>query len=217
MEPPAAFRVAARRPQLRRPRPGAVGDLDPDNAVPGMTATVTVSPGAPEPLCRILLPKISLTSKTATSPQGCPGPSTSETNARAARARSARPASVTVSRTAAPAITAPAFPAAPPREIGRAAGGHRECTLDSAANVKPHTGLRGPPWTVRAAAPVRGPSVAAPVRGRPCKADAPRTAPWPRFPSAMRPWTPQHDGLQRYKVTHAGTEKKRPASTRIRS
>ena len=31
----------------------------------------------------------------------------------------------------------------------------------------------------------------------------PRTAPWPRFSSAMRPWTPQHDGLQRYKVTHA--------------
>ena len=33
-----------------------------------------------------------------------------------------------------------------------------------------------------------------------------------RNPSAMRPWTTQHDGLQRYKVTHAGTEKKRPAS-----
>jgi len=26
----------------------------------------------------------------------------------------------------------------------------------------------------------------------------------------MRPWTPQYDGLQRYKVTHDGTEKKRP-------
>jgi hypothetical protein len=37
-------------------------------------------------------------------------------------------------------------------------------------------------------------------------------------PSAyLRPWTAQYDGLQRYKVTHAGTEKKRPASTRIRS
>jgi ABC-type lipoprotein export system ATPase subunit len=29
--------------------------------------------------------------------------------------------------------------------------------------------------------------------------------------------TAQHDGLQRYKVTHGGTEKKRPASARIRS
>jgi hypothetical protein len=46
---------------------------------------------------------------------------------------------------------------------------------------------------------------------------ATHTAPWPRFPSAMRPWTPQHDGLQRYKVTHDGTEQKRPASARIRS
>jgi hypothetical protein len=34
-------------------------------------------------------------------------------------------------------------------------------------------------------------------------------------PSAMRPWTAQYDGLQRDKVTHAGTEKKRPASARI--
>jgi hypothetical protein len=63
-----------------------------------------------------------------------------------------------------------------------------------------------------AADPVRGPPVpAAPVRGRPCKADGPRTAPTPRTPSAMRPWTPQRSGLQRYKVTHAGTEQKRPA------
>jgi len=43
------------------------------------------------------------------------------------------------------------------------------------------------------------------------------TAPWPRFPSAMRPWTPRHNALQRSKATHAGTEKKRPASARIRS
>jgi hypothetical protein len=50
---------------------------------PALTATVTVSPGAAEPLCRTLLPKISLTSKTATSPHGCPGPSTSLTNERA--------------------------------------------------------------------------------------------------------------------------------------
>jgi hypothetical protein len=40
---------------------------------------------------------------------------------------------------------------------------------------------------------------------------ATHTAPWPRFPSAMRPWTPQHNALQRYKVTHAGTKQKRPA------
>src|SRR4051812_13930207 len=52
---------------------------------------------------------------------------------------------------------------------------------------------------------VRGSSVdKAPVRGRPCKADGPRTARRARFPSAMRPWTPQHDGPQRDKVTHHG-------------
>jgi hypothetical protein len=33
----------------------------------------------------------------------------------------------------------------------------------------------------------------------------------------MCPWTPRHRDLQRDKVTHAGTEKKRPASARIRS
>jgi hypothetical protein len=36
-------------------------------------------------------------------------------------------------------------------------------------------------------------------------------------PSAMRRWIPQHNGLQRYKATHHGTEKKQPASARIRS
>jgi hypothetical protein len=35
LKPPAAFRIAARRTQLRRPRPGPVGDLAPDSAVPG--------------------------------------------------------------------------------------------------------------------------------------------------------------------------------------
>jgi len=101
--------------------------------------------------------------KTATSPHGCPGPSTSPANVRAARTRPS--------------------PAAAPRETGRAAGERKESTLSSAVNVKPRTRrLRG---TL-----VRGPSVAAPVRGR--------------------PWIPQYDGLQRYKVTHAGTEKNGP-------
>jgi hypothetical protein len=35
LKPPAAFRIAVRRMQLRRPRPGPVGDLDPDSTVPG--------------------------------------------------------------------------------------------------------------------------------------------------------------------------------------
>ena len=58
---------------------------------------------------------------------------------------------------------------------------------------------------------VRGSSVGSPpsvaVRAKPT---VPRTAPEPRFSSAMRPWTPQHNALQRYKVTHAGTEENAP-------
>ena len=95
-------------------------------------------------------------------------------NARASLARSARPASVTVSRTARPAISAPAFPAARIPGNRGPAGGHNGCTLDSAANVK----ARQPPE--RAPEPRQA---------------ATHTAPWPRFPSAMRPWTPQHGGL----------------------
>ena len=60
-------------------------------------------------------------------------------NARATRARSARSATVTLSRISGPAISAPAFPGRPrPREItGAARPDVRECTLDSAAHVKP--------------------------------------------------------------------------------
>jgi hypothetical protein len=131
---------------------------------PATTATVTVSPGAPGPECRTLLPKISLTSRTASSPHGCPAPSTSLTNARAARARSARPASVTLSRTAALAITAPALPR-PPRP-GKPAGQRADagtCTLSSATNVKP--AQRASQTFVRGPSVVAAPSVA--VRAKP--------------------------------------------------
>jgi hypothetical protein len=70
----------------------------------------------------------------------------------------------------------------------------RECTLDSAAHVKPEHATGA------------GPSVA--VRGKPTvHTDRPRG----RTPSAICPWTPRHRDLQRYKVTHDGTAKKRPA------
>jgi len=134
---------------------------------PSLTATVTISPAAPEPLYRTELPKISLTSKTATSPHGCPGPSTSPTNERAARARSARQASRSPRPPPSPSPHPP-FPARPAPGNRRGSGRTQEkCTLSSAANVKPRTGRL--PRTL-----VRGPSVvAAPVRGRPCKADGP--------------------------------------------
>ena len=106
----------------------------------------------------------------------------------------------------------PPFPGrpAPGKPAGQRADAGK-CTLSFAVNVKPSTGrLRGlGPWAVRRRSP---PSVA--VRA---KSTVPHTAPWPRFPSAMRPWTPQHNALQRDKVTYDGTEQKRPASARIRS
>ena len=67
--------------------------------------------------------------------------------------------------------------------------------------VRPWMGLSRP-WLVRGPSP---PSVA--VRGNDGYTDRAE----PRTMSAMRPWTAQHRGLQRPKVTHHGTEKKRPA------
>jgi hypothetical protein len=52
----AAFRITVSRTQLRYPGTAPIDDLDPDDAGPVMTATVTVSPGAPVPPCRTLLP-----------------------------------------------------------------------------------------------------------------------------------------------------------------
>ena len=168
-----------------------------------MTATVTVSPGAPEPLCRILLPKISLTSKTADLSARVPGAE----YLRDECAGGPRPLCPPGKRHALPDRqpshhrTRPS-PAAPPRETGRAAGGRREMHAQlSRERQAADNGLRGPLSVARPSS--RPPSVA--VRAKPT---VPHTAPGPGFPSAMRPWTPRYDGLQRYKVTHAGTEKK---------
>jgi hypothetical protein len=94
-----------------------------------------------------------------------------------------------------PAISAPAFPGRPSRgnHRGRQAG----CTgMHARLSGSRQAGTRDR----------RRPSVA--VRGKPTvHTDRPRG----RTPSAICPWTPQHRDLQRYKVTHGGTEKKRPA------
>ena len=107
---------------------------------------------------------------------------------------------VTVGRTAAPAISAPAFPAALVPGIAEAAGRtHRMHARLSGARQASTRTRRGP-----SVPSVENPAVTPTVLAA-------------RNRSAMRPWTAQHNGLQRDKVTHAGTEKKRPASTRIRS
>jgi hypothetical protein len=145
--PPSASRPAQRSSGVPGPARSVTSTLTVRS--PAMTATVTVSPGAPELLCRTLLLKTSLTSKTATSPHGCPGPSISLTKARAARARSARPASVTLSRTATLAITAPALPCPhQPGEVSEPPGGH--------TRMHARLGAARQAWTTRP----RGPSVA---------------------------------------------------------
>jgi hypothetical protein len=137
-QPPATFRLTTVGPQLRHTPAAAVGDLDPDHAAGGPDRDRDRLPSAPEPPCRMLLANSSLTSSAASSPHGCPGPSTPAVNARATRARSARPATVTLSRTAM-AISAPAFPG-PPRVPGNHPGppaATQGCTPDSASRVKP--------------------------------------------------------------------------------
>jgi hypothetical protein len=73
-------------------------------------------------------------------------------NARATRARSTRPATVALSRAAALAINAPAFPARPavPENHPEPLAGSPGSTPDSAAHVKPgNSRRRGPSVAVR--------------------------------------------------------------------
>jgi len=159
----------------------------------GRTATVTVPPAAPDRLCRTLLPN--------SSPAGRRHPRTGardraprrRTRGRPAPAPPARPPSRSPGSAAQPSAHPPS-PAACPRQITGVGG---PC-------VRMHARLSG----LRQAGTRdrRGPSVA--VRGKPAvHTDRPSG----RTPSAMRPWTPRHSGPQRYKMTHHGTEKKRPA------
>jgi hypothetical protein len=167
LKPPAAFRIVACRTQFRRPRPGSIGDLDPDDALPGPDRDRNRLPGSTRAAVPDRITEDLANQQDRVISARVPRPSTSETNERAARARSARPASVTLSRTAALAISAPAFPAALAPGNLPGSGGRRDihaqlCRERQAAHCGASADL------------VRGSSVdAAPVRGRPCKADGP--------------------------------------------
>ena len=69
-------------------------------------------------------------------------------NARATRARAARPATVTLSRTAALAISAPALPRPPRLRNHRAAGGHTgmHARLSAARQAGKHAASAARPW-----------------------------------------------------------------------
>ncbi len=150
LKPTAAFLIPVSRVQLRHPRSAAVGDLNPDHAVDSLDGDRDRLAWSARPLCRRLLPKSSLTSNAASGPHGCSEPSTPPTNARATRARSARPASVAVSRTAAPAISAPFPVRLRPRAItGRS--GHtgmyaRLSGTRQARTRRQRRRVRGRPW-----------------------------------------------------------------------
>jgi hypothetical protein len=199
LKPAAAFRIPASKGQLRHLRATAIGYLHPDKTVPRADRDRDRPARSPRPAIPDTITK-KLTSRTASSPHGCPGPSTSPTNARATRARSARPATVTLSRTAVPAISAPALP----RPHHSPGGNHRAGrTHRDARSTQRLTSSRN----TRPARPVA-------VRGNPAvHTDRPSG----RTPSAMCPWIPRHRDLQRYKVTHRGTRRKRPAGPRFRS
>ncbi len=154
LKPPAAFRVAARRTQLRRPRPGSVGDLDPDDAVPGPDRDRDRLPGSTRAAVPDTVTEDLADQQDSHVPARVPGAE----HLRDERAGGPRPLRPPGKRHALPdrrpAISAPAFPGRPaPGNRAGPPGGHRECTPDSAANVK------------ASARPRRGPSVA--VRAKP--------------------------------------------------
>jgi hypothetical protein len=223
LKPPAAFRITGRRTQPRRPRPGPVGDLDPDDAFPGNDRDRDCLPGS----SRAGVPDTITEDLADQQDSHIPARVPRSENLRHEPAGGPRPLRPPGKRHALPDRhpghhrTRPS-PAAPPRETSRAAGGRR----DMHAQLRPerqavHRAPRGPrPWTRPC---LRPPSVDS---SHGC---GPR--PWPsvqsrRFPAPLpgpdfRPLCvrgpPQHPALQRHKVTHAGTEQKRPASTRYRS
>ena len=196
LKTPAAFRVTARGPQLRRPRPGAVGDLDPDDAIPGPDRDRDRFPGS----SRAAVPD--------TVTEDLAHQQDSHISARVPRAEYLGDENAGGPRPLRPPGKCHALPdrhpghhrtrpspAAPSRETSRAAGGRRDM----------HAHLNRERQAARRAAPanlVRGSSVdAAPVRGRPCKADGSPHRSQPPIPvryasvdtATQRPTAPQGD------------------------
>src|ERR1035441_8526575 len=189
---PASSR-SPRSPPASRPADRSPGTPQPPRSV---TSTRT---GRPHTLVTTHLPR-----PTVTAPPGRPEPlgrtlmPESPLTSNTAASPHGRPGRAPDLRT--PGQAASALHARPPYGPGHhrhqrpaRPGAGRGCTPGSAAAVEPRTGRPD------------SPSVA--VRGKPTvHADRPSG----RTPSAICPWTPRHSGPQRYKVTHDGTEKKRP-------
>ena len=151
-QPPAIFRLTTAGPQLRHPRAAAVSDLDPDHAACSLDRHRDRLPRSARTAMPDAVPEQLAHQQSGVIPARMPGPGTPAVNARATRARSARPDAVTLSRKTALATSAPAFPG-PPRGPGNHPGpqpGTRGCTPGPAARVKPGTRRRrGPSVAVR--------------------------------------------------------------------
>ncbi len=196
LKPPAALRIPASGAQLRHLRAAAIGHLHTDKAVPGPDRdrdrlARSTRPAVPDAVAEKLVHQ-----QGSVIPAGVPG-TEHPAHERAGDPCPLRPPG---HRHALPNLqpshhSAPAFPGPP------APGNHRERHAGC-------TGMHAQLSRTRQAGTChrRGPSVA--VRGKPTVST---DRPGGRTPSAICPWTPRHRDLQRYKVTHGGTEKKRAA------
>ena len=166
--PPAALRIAAGRPQFRHPRPAAAGDLDPDHTVPRPDRDRDRLPCS----ARAAVPD-TVAEQLAHQQGGViPARMPRAEHPHCERTDDPRPLRPPGNRHALPNHspghhrTRPS-PAALPRETGRAAGGRRDMQAQLSRERQAAHGAAS-------ADLVRDPSVvAAPVRGRPCKADGP--------------------------------------------
>ena len=192
--PPSGSRRAGSSPGT--PEPLRTGDLDPDRPAARLDRSCDLSPGAAELLWRILLSK-ARSPAVPRHPAPMPGQGTCRrTRGPAAPARLAArpPGPYPSNQRTRPSRAALATGIA--RTTGRTHRMHARLSGARQARTRCQCGL----------------SVA--VRGKPTATPTARPA---RSPSAIRPWTPQHDGLQCNKMTHHATEKERPANARIRS
>jgi hypothetical protein len=201
LEPAPAFRVAAGRTQPRRLRPSAVGDLDPDGTVPGPDRHRDRLPGSTR--------------------AGMPDGITEDLADQQDRVVSARVPRTECLRDERAGGTRPLRPPGKRHALPDRCPSHQRTRLPgrprpgkSRGPLGGHIGMDARLGGARQVStrPRRGPS----VRSVEYPAVTP-TVLAARNPSAMRPWTQQHSALPRHKVTHAGTEQKRPASARFRS
>ena len=192
LKPPAAYRIPASRVKLRHLRAAAIGHLHTGKTVP------RADRDRDRPV-RSARPAAGHYCRTARSPAGRRHPRTGardraprrRTRGRPAPAPPARPPSRSPGSPAQPSAHPPS-PAVPPPANHRGPPGRM---YGDARSTQRHTSSRNP-------RPAR------PVRGCPWKADGTHRP--SQRPDAVR-YMSVDTATQRYKVTHDGTEKKRPA------